>query len=61
MNIITRVERDSGMFTWLISGGICLVGCFFPILWFGCCLIPFCMDDFKDTKHFWLLLLLFIL
>ncbi|CAF1064144.1 unnamed protein product [Adineta ricciae] len=44
--VVTRVEKKNGLLTWLICGGTCLVGCFF-----GCCLIPFCVDACKDTVH----------
>lgn len=49
--IVTRVTKQTGGGTWLISGGVCLAGCVFPILWLGCCLLPFCIDDCKDSVH----------
>lgn len=36
-----------GLGTWLIAGGICLVGGIF-----GCCLIPFCVDGLKVSNVF---------
>ncbi len=40
--IVTRVEKQTGLATWLVCGGIILVGG-----WLGCCLIPFCVDGLK--------------
>ncbi|RMZ93721.1 lipopolysaccharide-induced tumor necrosis factor-alpha factor -like protein [Brachionus plicatilis] len=36
-----------GLATWLLSGGIALLGCIF-----GCCLIPFFIDACKDVEHY---------
>lgn len=43
--IVTRIEKRSGLVSWLACGGILLFGC-----WLGCCLIPFCVDSFKVTR-----------
>ncbi|ESO82382.1 hypothetical protein LOTGIDRAFT_134649, partial [Lottia gigantea] len=45
-HITTLTQYESGALTWLSSGLLCLFG-----LWFGCCLIPFCVDSLKDVKH----------
>ena len=45
-DVVTRVEKHSGLMTWLSCGGLACVGC-----WLGCCLIPFCIDDLKDSHH----------
>ncbi|CAF1309228.1 unnamed protein product [Rotaria sordida] len=49
-NIVTRIEKKNGLMTWASVGGICFFGapcgCFL-----GCCLIPLCIDDLKDTVH----------
>ena len=42
----TRITKETGLGTWFACGGAVFVGC-----WLGCCLIPFCIDDLKDTKH----------
>eukprot|EP01084_Bolivina_argentea_P263656 446332_1 len=42
----TRTQYVTGLATWAVAGGVCLVGC-----WLGCCLIPFCIDDLKDVEH----------
>ncbi|XP_058891326.1 lipopolysaccharide-induced tumor necrosis factor-alpha factor homolog isoform X2 [Acipenser ruthenus] len=44
--IVTRLEYTSGTLTWLLCGGIAIVGCLY-----GCCLIPFCIDGAKDVNH----------
>ena len=41
-DIITRIEKRTGLAAWLACGGILLFGC-----WLGCCLIPFCVDGLK--------------
>ncbi|CAF1192844.1 unnamed protein product [Adineta steineri] len=46
-SIVTRIERQTGLVSWLVCGGILLLGG-----WFGCCLIPFCIDSLKDTEHY---------
>jgi lipopolysaccharide-induced tumor necrosis factor-alpha factor len=33
--------------TWMIGGGICLVGC-----WFGMCLVPLCYDSFQAATEY---------
>eukprot|EP01083_Nonionella_stella_P251679 868103_1 len=45
-NAQTRVRYESGLATWLACGGVFFLGGFC-----GCCLIPFCIDDLKDTYH----------
>ncbi|XP_024919995.1 lipopolysaccharide-induced tumor necrosis factor-alpha factor homolog isoform X2 [Cynoglossus semilaevis] len=37
--VVTNTEFTSGLLTWLICGGMALVGCFL------CCCIPFCLDS----------------
>ncbi|CAF1409756.1 unnamed protein product [Adineta steineri] len=46
-SIVSRVEKSNGLVVWLASAGICLLGCAV-----GCCLIPFFIDDLKDTTHY---------
>ena len=43
---MTRIQYKTGLVTWLAAAGTCMVGCI------PCCLIPFCMDVFKDVDHF---------
>ncbi|XP_052823883.1 lipopolysaccharide-induced tumor necrosis factor-alpha factor homolog isoform X1 [Octopus bimaculoides] len=42
----TATEYQTGALTWLVSGLLCLFGC-----WSGCCLIPFCIGDMQDVIH----------
>jgi len=44
--VVSRIDYEPGMMTWCLSGFLCLIGC-----WLGCCMIPFCIDDCKDTIH----------
>ncbi|CAH8637654.1 unnamed protein product [Schistosoma guineensis] len=44
---ITRVRLESGCLPWLLCGILCFFGFFF-----GCCLIPFCLDSTKSARHF---------
>ncbi|XP_030067724.1 LITAF domain-containing protein [Microcaecilia unicolor] len=46
-NITTRTERSAGLLTWLLCGGLAIVGCIA-----GCCLIPFCVDACQDVNHY---------
>ena len=46
-NVLSQVKHETGLITWLIAGGLCLLGC-----WAGCCLVPFCVDACKDVEHY---------
>ena len=43
--VVTRIEKQSGLLTWLLIGILLLIGC-----WLGCCLIPLCVDGCK-VRH----------
>uniref|UniRef100_A0AC35F2V0 LITAF domain-containing protein n=1 Tax=Panagrolaimus sp. PS1159 TaxID=55785 RepID=A0AC35F2V0_9BILA len=43
----SEVNYSSGLATYLLSGGCCLLGGAL-----GCFLIPFCLDSAKDVHHF---------
>mmetsp|Transcript_205 Transcript_205/g.501 ORF Transcript_205/g.501 Transcript_205/m.501 type:complete len:195 (+) Transcript_205:117-701(+) len=45
--VVTRTSYEVGLTTWVVSGAICLVGCFA-----GCCLLPFCVNEAKDCNHY---------
>jgi len=47
MNVVSVTEKEIGLGNWAVCGGVALIGCIF-----GCCLIPFCVDELKDTHHF---------
>ena len=42
----TNPVAEPGLGTWLLCLGLCCIGCDL-----GCCFIPFCVDDAKDTQH----------
>ncbi|KAM7542626.1 hypothetical protein Aperf_G00000015359 [Anoplocephala perfoliata] len=44
--VLTDVNYESGLLTWLLVAIICLFGG-----WMGCCLIPLCCDCDKDVWH----------
>jgi len=44
--VITVVQYENGLMTWILVGSCAAVGC-----WLGCCLIPLCVDDCKDVIH----------
>ncbi|XP_056310224.1 lipopolysaccharide-induced tumor necrosis factor-alpha factor homolog isoform X2 [Danio aesculapii] len=45
-SVITRLEYSSGPLVWLSCAGLAVFGCIY-----GCCLIPFCIEDLKDVTH----------
>ena len=45
--ITTRVVQRDGLLVWASCAALAFVGCIF-----GCCLIPFCVPEMKDTDHF---------
>jgi lipopolysaccharide-induced tumor necrosis factor-alpha factor len=45
--VVTAVTYTTGLLVWLLCLGLILIGC-----GLGCCLIPFCIDDLKDTTHY---------
>ncbi|UJR31812.1 hypothetical protein I4U23_019289 [Adineta vaga] len=46
-SITTVVESKDGVTVWGAAGILCLIGCIF-----GCCLIPFCVNELKDKTHY---------
>ena len=45
-NVYTKVSPVPGLMAWILSGALCVFGC-----WLGCCLIPFCVQDCLDVEH----------
>lgn len=45
--IVTRIEENSGLLAWLLCVLLVVFGC-----WLGCCLIPFCVSDLQNIKHY---------
>ncbi|XP_056609010.1 lipopolysaccharide-induced tumor necrosis factor-alpha factor homolog [Triplophysa dalaica] len=45
-NVTSQLDFTSGTLTWLSCAGLAIFGCFY-----GCCLIPFCVDSLKDVTH----------
>lgn len=42
----TTLNYQSGVRAWITCGGLCALGC-----WFGCCLLPFCMESLQEPQH----------
>lgn len=42
----TKTQAVPGTATWLTCLGLVVVGCFY-----GCCLIPFCLEGLQDVEH----------
>ncbi|XP_064600170.1 cell death-inducing p53-target protein 1 homolog isoform X2 [Liolophura sinensis] len=45
-HVTTSLVYETGALTWIVSGVLCLFGC-----WLGCCLIPFCIPELQDVEH----------
>ncbi|KAI1724364.1 LITAF-like zinc ribbon domain-containing protein [Ditylenchus destructor] len=45
--VITKVRHSAGLLAWILFGVFILFGC-----WFGCCLIPFCLESCQDCEHY---------
>ncbi|KAI7803075.1 lipopolysaccharide-induced tumor necrosis factor-alpha factor homolog [Triplophysa rosa] len=45
-HVTSQLEYTSGALTWLSCAGLAIFGCFY-----GCCLIPFCVNSLKDVTH----------
>lgn len=45
--VTTHIDYENGTTVFVAAGVTCFFGC-----WLGCCLIPFCIQDLKDAKHF---------
>lgn len=45
--ITTRISHRPGLLVWFACFALILFG-----LWFGCCLIPFCISQLHNTRHF---------
>lgn len=43
--VLTSVSREPSALTWLACLGLSLIGCVY-----GCCLLPFCLDDCKVRR-----------
>lgn len=43
---ITKISHECSTISHMLALGCCMVG-----LWFGCCLIPYCITSIKDVKH----------
>ena len=44
-SVVTEIEPESGILTWIIFGVLFLLLCWL------CCWIPFCVDGCKDVRH----------
>ncbi|XP_064481150.1 LITAF domain-containing protein-like isoform X2 [Ornithodoros turicata] len=44
--VLTSTSSTPGLLTWLLSGALVLLGC-----WFGCCLVPCCVAECQDVEH----------
>lgn len=43
---LSRIQFEPGNGTWVVLFGMCVFGCW------PCCLVPLCMQDCQDCKHF---------
>ncbi|XP_063700034.1 lipopolysaccharide-induced tumor necrosis factor-alpha factor homolog [Culicoides brevitarsis] len=46
-DINSKTRSNPGLIAWVSGFLIALFGC-----WFGCCLIPCCIDECMDTHHY---------
>ncbi|GFR32537.1 LITAF domain-containing protein [Trichonephila clavata] len=45
-HVMSETTALPGLLTWLLAGGLVLLGC-----WLGCCLIPCCAPECQDIEH----------
>ncbi|CAL1269756.1 unnamed protein product [Larinioides sclopetarius] len=45
-HVMSETTAIPGLLTWLLAGGLVLLGC-----WAGCCLIPCCAPECQDIEH----------
>ena len=45
--VTTTITSDTSALQYISAGAICFFG-----FWLGCCLIPFCIDSWRDVTHY---------
>ena len=47
IQVVTQTEHKSGAASWMGCLGLTFLGCIY-----GCCLLPFCINETKDVIHY---------